>query len=137
MADLYEYRTAGRRPLTIGIFVVALLCVVLLSLDGAGWRLWSLWGLVNVALAHHLLSYPVAGSRIDANCWTTFIDRRRRSIALRQIKRVVLRKARRGRLACTVHLADGSATRIAGNCLPPARTLATKLRGKGINVEFT
>lgn len=137
MADLYEYRTAGRRPLTIGIFVIALLCVALLAIDGAGWRLWALWALVNVALGHHLLSYPVAGSRIDANCWITFVDRRRRSIALRQIKRVVLRKARRGRMACTVYLTDGTTPQIADICLPPARTLAAKLRLKGITVDYS
>ena len=137
MADLYEYRTAGRRPLTIGFFVIALLCVGLFSLDGVGWRLWSLWGLVNVALGHHLLSYPVAGSRIDATCWTTFVDRRRRTIALRLIKRVVLRRARRGRIACTVYLADGTARKIATSCLPPARTLENKLRSKGIRVDYT
>ncbi len=136
MPELYEYRTTGRSPLTIGVFVIALLCLALFSLDGVGWRLWSLWALLNVALGHHLLAYSVSGSRIDANCWTTFTDRRRRSIALRQIRRVVLRKARRGKLICSVHLADGSAAKIATRCLPPARTLEAKLRRKGIPVEY-
>lgn len=136
MPDVYEYRTSGRSPLTIGFLLLVLVFLGFSARDGASLQLWSLWALVNLALGHQLLSFPVAGSRIDADCWTTFIDRRRRKIALRQIKRVVLRRARRGRTACTVYLADGTAPHIATCCLPPARTLAAKLRHKGIVVDY-
>lgn len=137
MAELYEYRTAGRRPLTIGFLLIVLVAMGYSASDGAGYQLWTLWALVNVALIHHLIRYPVAGSRIDADCWTTFVDRRRRKIALRQIKRVVLRKARRGKLACTVHLTDGTSPHIATCCLPPAATLVAKLRRRGVLVDYS
>ncbi len=137
MPDVYEYRTSGRSPLLIGFLLMVLVFLGFSAHDGASLQIWTLWALVNLALVHQLLSYPLAGSRIDADCWTTFIDRRRRKIALRQIKRVVLRKARRGRTACTVYLADGTTPRIAACCLPPARTLAARLRRKGIPVDYS
>lgn len=134
MAGIYEYRTAGRQPFVIGIYVIALTLVLLSARYGAGPGLWALWALLTFALAHQLLGYPVAGSRIDATHWTTFIDRRRRSVALSQIVQVTLTVVPRRACVCTLALRNGTSRRLPACCLPPPPTLVKTLRRRGITV---
>ncbi len=66
MVALYEYRSAGRRPLTIaGIFLIALALLGLIARSGATLPIWAVWALLTTALSHHLLTHSVSGSRID------------------------------------------------------------------------
>lgn len=134
MAELYEYRTAGRQPFVIGCYAIALTLVLLSASGGASAGTWALWALITGALVFHLLAYPVAGSRIDATHWTTFIDRRRRCIALDRIAQVTLHVPGTCRCTCTLTLHDGASLRLPKCCLPPAPTLLKTLRTHRIKV---
>ncbi|MDJ0823999.1 MAG: hypothetical protein QNJ16_00710 [Rhodobacter sp.] len=136
MAELYEYRTAGRSTLTLTGLAVALTTVLIAARSGAGPVIWLVWGLVTLAIAHHLLRRPVAGCRIDGAALTTFVDRKRRAIPLCEVKGVILSDCSGGRCTCMVELADGTALRLPRDCLPPAATLARKLRRAGLRVTI-
>lgn len=134
MSEIYEYRTAGRQPLVIGCYAIVLLVVLFSARHGAGPWLWSLWALATVALCHQLLGYPLAGSRIDNARWVTFIDRRRRIIALKAIRMATLTDCRGAHCACILQMQDRSTLKLPAICLPPAATLARALRKRGIKV---
>ena len=134
MAELYEYRTAGRSPLAIACYALALALILTAARGGAGPGLWAAWAIVTAALCHQLLANPSAGTRIDAACWTTFVDRRRRAISLTAIETVTLANCRGCRCSCTIALTDGTRLKIPATCLPPAATLAKALRRHGVKV---
>lgn len=134
MAEFYEYRTGGRQPFVIGIYAIALALVLVSARFGTGPGLWALWALLTFALAHQLLGYPVAGCRIDATHWATFIDRRRRCVALDQIVQVTLTVPVRRSCFCTLTLRDGTERRLPACCLPPPPTLVKALRRRGVPV---
>jgi len=135
MVALYEYRSAGRRPLTVAAYLIALTVLGLTARSGATLPIWAVWAVLTTALSHHLLTHSVSGSRIDAKRWVTFIDRKRRAILLRSILKVILCDCAHGRCACTVHLRTGETLKIPACCLPPAATLSAKLLSQGVTVE--
>ena len=134
MAELYEYRTAGRSPLAIACYGMALALVLFSARGGAGLWLWSLWAFLTAALAHQLLAHPTAGSRLDTTSWTYFVDRRRRTVPLDRVRQVTLHRCRGCRCACTLTLTDGTRLRLPRVCLPPPATLAKALRRRGLKV---
>ncbi len=136
MVALYEYRTAGRRPLAIAGFLTMLTVVLVAARGGAGPVLWSAWAIVTASLAWHLLGHPVAGCRIGAGQIVTFVDRRRRAIPMAEIECATLTARRRGCCACTLTLRTGRTLRLPCACLPPAVTLTKALRRNGVKVKI-
>ncbi|MCG6903436.1 MAG: hypothetical protein LJE68_12220 [Rhodobacter sp.] len=136
MVEFYEYRTGGRQPFVIGCYTAAFAMLFLTAAESSSLVLWGLSALVTLALCYHLVGQPVAGSRIDATHWTTFIDFRSRSIALDQIARVTLTVPGNCRYGCTLTLLDGSTRRVSPRCLPPPPTLSRALRRRKVPLEI-
>jgi hypothetical protein len=134
MALVYEYRAPGRSGLNIGSILVVLGAELMLWQGGVA--VWTLCAATAALLAHQVLAYPCAGCRIAGDHLTTFIDRRRRVIALKKVRKALLFQTRSGRWACRVQLQDRSFVTLPAACLPPPATLARALRRRGIRVEI-
>ncbi len=136
MADAYEFRQAGRSTLTLISLGFATACLGYAAAQTGTPLVWALYVAATGSLCGHILTNPMAGTRIDAEGWTIFTDFRQRTLPFDKIARVDLYEQRPGRYACRVHLTEGRSFRIASCCLPPPVPLVRSLRRHGVRTRI-
>ena len=135
MADCYEFRRSGRRPLTIASLGTANACFGLLAVTGGSPTAWNLWIGVVALLAWHVIANPVAGLRLNGRSLICYREFRLHRVALSDIKRVEVDEGRRP--AIRLILRDGRAIHLPRASLPPLATLTTQLAAHGLDLRST
>jgi hypothetical protein len=133
MSEPYEYRSAGRSPLTVTSLAVIIGCLGYATATAAPPGTLIAWSVATGVLAWHILTNPEAGTRIDDHTWVTYRELRRRRIRRADIAHVEIGPAATS--ALTLVLQDGQRLRLSAACLPPRDTMITRLRALGIETR--
>ena len=131
MAEAYEYRVAGRRPMVWLAAGAILAFVAIAAVEGAPWYIWAAVAIPVSMVVYAIVVNPVTRFRLDDEALTHGTVARPERIPLDQIAGVRVIRFTDGDWV-EITCADGRRVELADSELPPTDVLTAELDRRGI-----